>query len=181
MILLIYVENKEFYTLSRFADLIIGKTYLAGNEPNPFYKEFETFTFPEPILLNDAPNVINEFSLYVRERLFEDIRLQEFPDLPSRMSCLWLMSEEQITAKTTYWLQQIPDSKTLYRISCTGKIHVADDSLLIHPPGGYFEAVREHARLYWNGVVTNPAPEHQELLFAGSFTVLEETAPLSAR
>ena len=178
---MITVENETFYTLSRFANLNVGQTYTAGKEPNPFFKEFEAFAFPEPILLNDAPNLVNEFSLYVRERLFEDIRLQEFPDLPSRMSCLWLMSEEQIETKTKYWSHEIPDSKALYKLSCTGKIHVADDSLLIHPLGGYFGAVRDNARHYWNGIVTNPAPEHQELLFAGSFNVLERVESLSAR
>ena len=174
---MITVENVIFYTLSRLANLAVGHTYTAGKEQNPFFKEFEIFATPEPILLNDAPNLLNEYSLYVRERLFEDVRLEYFPESPSRMTCLWIMTEENLAAKIQYWSKEIPDTKTLYKISCSGKIHIADDTLLIHPLGGFFSEIRKYAHLYWDGVIQNTEPIHQELLFAGSFTVLEMLDP----
>ena len=171
-----HVENESFYTLSRFTNLKVGQTYTAGKEPNPFFKEFEKFAFPEPVLVCDAANIINEFALYTRERIFEDVRLEKFPDLPSRMTCLFIMSEENLAAKMLYWNKELGTATTLYKISCTGKIHAVDGSISTHH-GGHLGLLRQEAFAYWNGY--DQCSEHQELLFSGSFTVLEELRSLT--
>ena len=170
------VENQIFYTLSRFADLNVGQTYTAGKDPNPLFKEFDKFAFPEPVLVCDAASIINEFSLYARERIFEDVRLEKFPYLPSRMTCLFIMSEENLAAKMVYWNKELGNATTLYKISCTGKIHSADGSISRHH-GGHFGLVRQEAFAYWSGY--DQCSEHQELLFSGSFKVLEVLGSLA--
>lgn len=114
--------------------------------------------------------VIEDYAIYLRERVFEDVRQQYFPNLPSRRTGIWVFSED---AKE-YWKTELKGERKIFKVCLTGVIHKADQRHLIAEvlPEN---VLRQRAFYYWTGNDgTNPIEE--ELLFEGIVKVLDECA-----
>ncbi|AFH14949.1 DUF2441 domain-containing protein [Cronobacter sakazakii] len=111
------------------------------------------------------------FSNYTRELIWENIRKEEFSELPSRQKCIWLAEGED---NLNYWLRRIgKDSKeyNIFRVVPNGKLHTASDEHLLSDVEPY-ETTLNKARQYWHGVVKNPLA--REILFEGILEVREQ-------
>lgn len=107
----------------------------------------------------------------IREVIVEMVRLQEFPEYPSRLSCLYAAKSYEDALK---W-KELFDSYNrkvlqIVRLRVIGDYFEADGNLLPKEDGIPFSQKIEQAREYWKGNVKNGLPE---LLINGKIEVLE--------
>lgn len=115
-----------------------------------------------------AHHVINEQSIFIRETLFEEVRNNYFPQLPSRKTCIWVCEKEAVS----YWWSKIDGNKKIFQLEVTGTLHKADQKHLINDTLPHNQT-RTNAFNYWTGADGNK-PIEEELLFEGAIKVLKE-------
>ncbi|MBE7095362.1 DUF2441 domain-containing protein [Bacillus cereus] len=107
----------------------------------------------------------------VRETIVEMVRLQEFPEYPSRLSCLYAAKSYEDALK---W-KALFDSYNrevlqIIKLRVIGNCFEGDGNLLPKEDGIPFSQKIEQAREYWKGTVNNELPE---LLINGKSEVVE--------
>lgn len=107
----------------------------------------------------------------IREVIVEMVRLQEYPEYPSRLSCLYAAKSYEDALK---W-KDIFDSYNrkvlqLVKLRVVGSFFEGDGNLLPKEDGVPFSLKIEQARTYWKGNVKNELPE---LLINGKIEVVE--------
>jgi len=107
----------------------------------------------------------------IREVITEMVRLQEYPEYPSRLSCLYAVKsyEEALKWKElfdTYNRKVIQ----IVKLRVAGNYFEGDGNLLPKADGVSFSRKIEQAREYWKGNVKNELPE---LLINGKIEVVE--------
>jgi len=119
-------------------------------------------------LLTFLEAAISDQARFLRETVLEDIRRNEFPDRPSRRSCIWLVGS---TALPYWWNTLAQERDCVYAVRATGKVFRADDRLL--PPHELIalSMLREGARSYWQGISDRGLPT-EEILFEGVLELL---------
>lgn len=171
--MLVYKENYFHISKSDFFEL--GKNYEFGLSYNPFFQYFWDFGYGDTLEWDEIKQLVSDYQLYVRECIFESVRVKHFPDLPSRKKCIWLISPENKDSAIKYWAPLVNSTGapcTVIEMECTGKIFIADSLLLPHM-FGHFQKQKEQAFKYWSG---ENAPQSflaaQEILFVGTATVV---------
>jgi len=110
-----------------------------------------------------------------RELLFENVRLQKFPDYPSRLHCFWLSDKNNLIK----WLEEdgFKDKveKEIFKVKATGIVFECDGSFI------NFDTIRfsDYNRLaydYWNGSRTNKCK--LEILFEGKLDIVAKYSSL---
>jgi len=176
-----------------------GDIFEIGGTSNPFFHFYEAYQRSYPVtdtstgtiqqipamkflrLVKDgtvtatelptiARDTANHFLMLARELLWENVRLAEFPDAPSRQNCIWLIES---MADVTNWISQLGFEQSHYsvvRVRATGKSLKVDSNFLAgdsEPLPVWLEKAHE----YWSGMVTQtPLPE---VLFVGHIEVDE--------
>lgn len=107
----------------------------------------------------------------IRETIVEMVRLQEFPEYPSRLSCLYATNNYEDALK---W-KKIFDSYNrkvlqIVKLHVIGNSFESDGTLLPKEDGSPFSKKIEQAREYWKGNAKN---ELTELLINGKIEVVE--------
>ncbi|GAB6457495.1 DUF2441 domain-containing protein [Bacillus luti] len=107
----------------------------------------------------------------VRETIVEMVRLQEYPEYPSRLSCLYAAKNYEDALK---W-KALFDSYNrevlqIVKLQVTGNSFEGDGNLLPKEDGIPFSQKIEQAKEYWKGNVENELPE---LLINGKIEVVE--------
>ncbi len=107
----------------------------------------------------------------IREVILEMVRLQEYPEYPSRLSCLYAAKCYEDALK---W-KDIFDSFNrnvlqIVKLRVKGSSFEGDGNLLPKEDGVLFARKIEQAREYWMGNVSNDLPE---LLINGKIEVVE--------
>ncbi|MBP3836570.1 MAG: DUF2441 domain-containing protein [Pyramidobacter sp.] len=113
---------------------------------------------------------IRELTACLREEIFEDVRKSQFPDRPSRKTCLYVCDE----SKVNYWKEQLSApgvSLTTFRLSLTGTIFRADERY-VHLDEYGTEFFRKNAEKYWQGVQGNDNAD-EEILFWGKAKIID--------
>lgn len=164
-----------------------------GGEHTPFFAFYEkTFTLPieNPTTrtMEDVPAItwlrrvqqgtiaphnlpqtafyiVRHYNMLVRELIMEEVRAAEFPEAPSRQSCLYALES---LADFNAWKTALTDPGTLCSLSVTGTIHVADSNLLLDESEP-LSTTRARARSYWRGEMT--ADPRREVLIVGDVCV----------
>lgn len=107
----------------------------------------------------------------IREVIVEMVRLQEYPEYPSRMSCLYATKKYEDVLK---WKELFIsfDRKVLQivKLRVIGNSFEGDGNLLPKEDGVPFSRKIEQAREYWRGNMNNELPE---LLIDGEIVVVE--------
>ncbi|KWU54977.1 hypothetical protein AWW70_25570 [Bacillus mycoides] len=116
-------------------------------------------------------NYIDQTIRAVRETIVEMVRLQEFPEYPSRLSCLYASKSYEDALK---W-KALFDSYNrnvlqIVKLRVIGSSFEGDGNLLPKEDGIPFAQKMEQAREYWKGNVINELPE---LLINGRIEVVE--------
>ncbi|SCA99378.1 Uncharacterized protein BWINRA5_02784 [Bacillus mycoides] len=116
-------------------------------------------------------NYIDQTIRAVRETIVEMVRLQEFPEYPSRLSCLYAAKSYEDALK---W-KALFDSYNrnvlqIVKLRVIGSSFEGDGNLLPKEDGIPFAQKMEQARAYWKGNVRNELPE---LLINGRIEVVE--------
>ncbi|MGG0302234.1 DUF2441 domain-containing protein [Bacillus albus] len=123
-------------------------------------------------------NYIDQTIRAVRETIVEMVRLQEYPDYPSRLSCLYAAKSYEDTLK---W-KALFDSYNrevlqIVKLRVIGHCFEGDGNLLPKEDGIPFSQKIEQARAYWKGNFSNELPE---LLISGKIEVVEIVDDFSA-
>ncbi|MCU5680275.1 DUF2441 domain-containing protein [Bacillus wiedmannii] len=116
-------------------------------------------------------NYMDQTIRAVRETIVEMVRLQEFPEYPSRLSCLYAAKSYEDALK---W-KALFDSYNrevlqIVKLRVIGNCFEGDGNLLPKEDGIPFSQKIEQAREYWKGTVNNELPE---LLINGKSEVVE--------
>ncbi|MGI0531848.1 DUF2441 domain-containing protein [Bacillus pfraonensis] len=107
----------------------------------------------------------------LREVIVEMVRLQEYPEYPSRLSCLYAAKSYEDALK---W-KKLFDSYNrkvfqIAKLRVIGNSFEGDGNLLPKEDGAPFSRKIEQAKEYWKGNVKNELPE---LLINGKIEVIE--------
>ncbi len=122
-----------------------------------------------PNIAGIAYDLAKHLVAYVRELVWKDLRKKEFPHLPSRQRCIWLIPT---LAGVKYWIKrmELSGEYQVLRVRLQGRIHKASESFLLGDSEPMEETIRK-ARQYWLGVVE--APNTEEIIFEGRVRVAE--------
>lgn len=161
------VKNESFFHFSKLTYYQIGKTYSFGDKLNEFFGFYEQY---QPINTDDSKTILTEYTTYVRECIFEEVRKKEFPDCPSRTKCIWLIPPS--FASLRFWHSKISGAHSLIKFSCSGVVHEADERFL-NPLYFNLALQRKLARLYWLGDSVSEDANSREVLFYGTATAVE--------
>ncbi|MBW3493932.1 DUF2441 domain-containing protein [Bacillus sp. FDAARGOS_1420] len=116
-------------------------------------------------------NYIDQTIRAVRETIVEMVRLQEFPEYPSRLSCLYAAKSYEDALKWKALFDSYNrDALQIVKLRVIGSSFEGDGSLLPKEDGIPFAQKMEQAREYWKGNVRNELPE---LLINGRIEVVE--------
>ena len=118
-----------------------------------------------------AINYTNQTIRAIREVIVEMVRLQDFPEYPSRMSCLYASKNHEDALK---W-KEVFDSYNrkvlqIVKLRVNGNSFEGDGKLLPKEDGIPFSQKIDQAREYWEG---NGNKELSELLIDGHIEVVE--------
>jgi hypothetical protein len=117
-----------------------------------------------------AKDALTEYLNWIRETVFEEIRKEHFPHLPSRQRCLWLVPHDSQAAR--YWFQRLEQKGRLLEVRATGKLFRANEAYL-RAATTKLNAVRGDAFRYWAGG-SGIDGHADELLFEGFVDVERE-------
>ena len=141
-----------------------------------FYQIIKTHTSNEGMDLNseNASLVVtyaNQTIRAIREVIVEMVRLQEFPQYPSRLSCLYATKNyEDVLKWKEVFTSYNRDVLQIVKLRVKGNSFEGDGNLLPKEDGVSFARKMEQARDYWRGNVKNELPE---LLIDGEIEVVE--------
>lgn len=186
------VERLTMYHISRQDHWKVGDILTAGVEDNEFWsicKDYnrtfkvdgremtvfeminnvETFEVSQQnirFLYMVIKRISKEYAFYVREQIFEAVRREYFPQLPSRQKCLWVCEEDQIS----FWADSKTDKepRRLLTLELTGDLFCGDDYWL---DADTFSSLTytDRAHHYWAGELSDDP--HKEFLFTGTAVV----------
>lgn len=179
------------YHVVRYEKMTPGQKFVVGEKPNHFClsmnnKDFNVGDDDVNMLVfnknikdfsdEDATatkNYIYHSCLIIRELVLENVRLNEFHSLPSRLKCLYACETLQEAEKWVSVLQRM-DKKNLplqiVKLKVDGKIFKGDGSLMLRNTFSVDSKI-EMARAYW-GQKTQSQKEYQEILFEGKAEVV---------
>ena len=118
-----------------------------------------------------ALNYVDQTIRAIREVIVEMVRIQEYPEYPSRLSCLYAAKNYEDILK---W-KALFDSYNrmvlqIVKLRVIGNSFEGDGKLLPKEDGVPFSKKIEQAREYWKGNIKNELPE---LLVNGQIEVVE--------
>lgn len=114
-------------------------------------------------------NFIEEnYATYIKEEIFEAIRLQYYPDLPSRFNCVFLFSEMTF-AKESY-ANQGAYKAYVYEVELVEGKLIKVEMDLLRCDGATFEEINSCAHKYWKQL-KQPNSATLEILLNGQAKV----------
>lgn len=175
----IHFDKNQTNTLFHF---FFERKHLNSNGQDPMQILKEHYTNEELHINNENAKVVMNYMdqtiRAVRETIVEMVRLQEFPEYPSRLSCLYAAKNYEDALK---W-KALFDSYNrevlqIIKLRVIGHYFEGDGNLLPKEDGIPFSKKIEQAREYWKGNVSNELPE---LLINGKIEVVEIIDDFSA-
>ena len=120
-------------------------------------------------LIRAASDVTKSQCMFIREIIFEEVRKNYFPQLPSRLYCIWVCKEDAVHF---WWNTLKNNSQKILKLKLTGTLHKANEVHLIADTFKH-DDLRAKAFEYWTGMNDNIGT-HTEILFEGIIDVVEE-------
>ncbi|WP_341517863.1 DUF2441 domain-containing protein [Bacillus paramobilis] len=158
---IIHFNKNQTNTLFQF---FFEREHLNSNGEDAMQILKEHYTNEELHIKNENAKVIMDYMdqtiRAVRETIVEMVRLQEFPEYPSRLSCLYAANSYEDALK---W-KALFDSYNrevlqVVKLRVIGHCFEGDGNLLPKEDGIPFSQKIEQAREYWRGNVSNELPE----------------------
>lgn len=158
---IITFDQNNFNTLYRF---FFEKDHL-NTKGEDFFQILDNNFTNDGLTLNKEDtditvNYVSQTIRAIRETVTELVRLQEFPDYPSRLSCLYATKtyEEALEWKEVF------DSFNrnilqIVKLRVNGGFFEGNADLLPKEDGAPFAKKIEQARAYWRGNLNNSLPE----------------------
>jgi hypothetical protein len=152
------------------ADKII-KTALdaySGNGPVPV--QMKGYHFNPVFTLKEATDCLGESMRIIRELIFETVRKEFYPELPSRHNCIWLTADDKLSLE--FWKNLVyGNNKRIFRVETEGTIHRAANKWLVTGTMPLKE-INSMAHNYWKA--NDVGGFDDEILFIGKLKIMEE-------
>jgi hypothetical protein len=132
------------------------------------------YTGGEKGLLAGAAHVIDQQARLLRELLFEQVRLDSFPQKPSRLTSIWLIPQREDVLDQ--WCATVPPSQEyrVFELAAEGNFHFGAGKYL-RVGNACTETLLDNARRYWSeSVDLNEPTASIEILLSGTVTVQRE-------
>lgn len=145
----------------------VGDQLHIGNSVNPYFAQIEKSATRVGSGINQS-DALRHYSMMLREFVFENVRAETYPELPSRMRGLWLAASFKVA---TSWLTRIPHhgQKRIVELELLeGKLHESNEEHLSNDLLNAAEH-RKMAEAYWRGTKGNG---RAEILVEGQLRVL---------
>ena len=192
-----YFHIKRLVPWSSFKKWEEGEVINIRGESNPYFSFFETQQKAYPVttdsgvvnfggahfigsvargevnssdVANIADDLVRHFVAYIRELIWEDVRKTEFPHLPSRQRCIWLIPNRE---GVSFWLNRLGLEGREFQIARV-RLHIGSDEHLLGDSEPMLVTIKR-ARQYWLGI--NDSESTQEILFEGRIRVEEFISP----
>lgn len=131
----------------------------------------QTYPFDPWRALKDVHGALWDSLNFIRETVFEQVRANEFPELPSRTRGIWLIPEDPESIR--YWWGALNGSRIL-KVTAQGDFHEGHDQWLQSDTFSLAEW-RDRARSYWKG--EGAGQNDVEWVFVGEITIEAELDP----
>ena len=131
----------------------------------PFYKiELETEK------LNTA---LEKYDFAIREFALEQVRVQNFPNLPSRFKCMFLTDDKKACLDNlkNYISKAYGKIYQAVAVKVCGEIFYAKD-FIVEKQGLSFNDYKKQAQIYWSQNQNSNSPV-KEILFIGDVEIIE--------
>lgn len=181
--------GKLLFHISRKNDWEIGNEIVTGGDSNEFWRRCREYS-PQielndgvvvsfwdimkmfrtsrieasqevvDFLYEQLSKISTKYAFYVREQVFETVRKECFPLLPSRKKCLWLTDKENLG----FWAT-IDDNtqRSLLELEVYGEVFCADEHWLAANTFSSHE-YEDRAKHYWKGEMSEK-PRLEYLLY----------------
>lgn len=140
------------YHVARYKKMIVGQELVVGDKPNNFclsicsksfsvgeqdvnylilHKDISQFS---DIELSILKSYVYESCLMIRELVLENIRLTNFPDLPSRLKCLYCCNTLDDAKNWVNALKRMDKKNVplqIVKLKVKGKVFEGDGSLML--------------------------------------------------
>lgn len=187
------MENNIYYHITSIKKLNVGEIIQFGYEYNNFYNEMfnikhcnsnnkdaneimldlfnnKSLTFNSINDFNTVFSTINDNAFVLREIVFEKIRELYYPNLPSRLKCMYVL---KTTEEVEIWLNIFKRIKRkplqIVKLELNGNIFVSNAGLILRKNNSISDKITE-AKAYCSSDKTDFIPEY---LFSGIATVIE--------
>ena len=173
--------RKELNLFNSFYDNHSLQTQIVTGQPQYLLQSISSYNnLSQPQRVNIIDRYLGEFiealkehCKFIREVIFEEVRQNYFPQLPSRRTCIWLCEQDAVS----YWWNQLGNNtKKILKLQVTGTIHEADQRHLNQDTYSH-DIFRRNAFNYWTGT-DNLNNIEKEILFEGLIDIIEEYADL---
>ena len=163
-----YYDPKSGRSINTFDIAKSMVDFLKTKRKSPNLTKFHSFDKDQAI--KHLFDTLGHYLRFVREHLFEEVRKEFFPDLPSRLRCLWIIPHDKNAVN--YWWKNLGRKGKIFEISVSGKVHQASQQYL-NITTQSFDYIREQAFKYWAAKSVENQNEY-ECLFEGFVKVEKE-------
>ena len=169
------VQNQSFYHIQTGFQHIsnVGDILNIGSHETEYLGFYRTFD------LNTRPpqSAYRELRCYFREQIFEEVRKSDYPELPSRYFCLWMIPDlAPLKDRLKFWIPQVAgnlnETFRVLHLSCSGCVHYANPKYLDLEKCTSIQNARENAVRYWRGDEVSSEDPTTEVLFIGQAMVI---------
>lgn len=142
-------------------------------------EELKLFYHCNPVqTMCELHDCVTHYTMLVRELVFEEVRKDFFPQLPSRQKGIWVIPINESTSETVkYWWSQVSNGNSqIIKLRLTGKIHQASSEWLtarVLP----LDVIKQNAFKYWTGASSGRDLNQVECIFEGFATVIDFIKP----
>ncbi len=92
----------------------------------------------------------NQYKTYIKEEIFESLRSAHYPELPSRLDCVFLFSKEEEAMMSYSFINAYKGYVYEVEIRSGKPLEVEMD--LLHCDGRSYREIQESAHKYWKGI-----------------------------
>lgn len=187
------VKDLILYQVATDRNYKVGDKIYFGNEPNgqefncvnlSFNKEGQPLhklgfdnarkgIFKNKSLIIELSKALSNYDFIMREFALEEVRKQQFPNLPSRFRCMYLSEDEETCLHNLQGFinRGVGTSFQAIKVKVNGEAHFVKD-YGVDRLGLSFNEYKEEAVKYWN---QNPhsASATKEILFVGDVEIVE--------
>lgn len=183
------IKDETYYHINTGQNLQVGDILEIGKRFNNFYYEIYNIEHLKNgkdanrylidmkkgknlVLNNDIANLIfktvNDSAMITRELMFEEVRKELNPNLPSRLKCLYVCkTKKEIKDWINIFRRTNKKDFQIVKLKLTGSIFVGDASFILRQNIS-LNRKNEQAKMYWNGEKKDKINEY---LFVGTAVV----------
>lgn len=154
----------------RPADQVVKYALNAYSKNEPVPEQMRAYHFRPVFTLKEATDCLGQSMTIIRELIFETVRKEFYPGLPSRHNCIWLTLDSN--ESLLFWKNVVYGrTKRIFRVQTEGVIHRAANKWLVTGTIPLNE-IYALAHSYWKG--TDAGHFDDEILFEGKLKIIEE-------